>query len=285
MKKVILFRGLPGCGKSTRAKAMIDANPGKYKRVNKDDLRAMLDNGHHSGGNEKFVLRIRDAIILQSLAEGKHVLVDDTNLHPKHEARIRQLVQGEAEVEIIDMIDVDIDTCIARDLARPNSVGPGVIRRMWAEYLEHKKPELNQDSSLPRAIICDLDGTLALLNDRSPYDAAKCDQDLLNEPVADIVRRYHAGGHRIIFLSGREDKFREPTVRFLEKYLGTDFRYELLMRKSGDMRKDAIIKEEILRAAILPHYHVDFCLDDRNQVVDMWRGLGLTCLQVDYGDF
>jgi predicted kinase len=285
MKKVILFRGLPGCGKSTRAKAMIDAHPGKYKRVNKDDLRAMLDNGHHTSGNEKFVLRIRDQIILQSLAEGKHVLVDDTNIHPKHEARIRQLVLGQAEVELIDMMDVDLDTCIARDLARPNSVGPGVIRRMWAEYLEWKKPDLNQDTSLPRAIICDLDGTLALLNDRSPYDAAKCDQDFLNEPVADIVRRYHEGGHRIVFLSGREDKFREPTVRFLEKYLGTDFRYTLLMRVSGDMRKDSIIKEEILRASILPHYHVDFALDDRNQVVDMWRGLGLTCLQVDYGDF
>jgi predicted kinase len=285
MKKVILFRGLPGCGKSTRAKAMIDAHPGQYKRVNKDDLRAMLDNSHHTGGNEKFVLRIRDAIILQALAEGKHVLVDDTNIHPKHEARIRQLVQGQAEVEVIDMMDVDLETCIARDLARPNSVGPGVIRRMWSEYLEHKKPDLNQDKSLPRAILCDLDGTLALLNNRSPYDASKCDEDHLNEPVADIVRRFHDDGHRIIFLSGREDKFREPTIRFLEKHLGTDFRYELLMRRSGDMRKDAIIKEEILRTSILPHYHVDFALDDRNQVVDMWRGLGLTCLQVDYGDF
>lgn len=31
---------------------------------------------------------------------------------------------------------------------------------------------------------------------------------------------------------------------------------------------------------------VKFVLDDRNQVVDMWRkDLGLTCLQVDYGDF
>jgi hypothetical protein len=27
-------------------------------------------------------------------------------------------------------------------------------------------------------------------------------------------------------------------------------------------------------------------IDDRNQVVDMWRmELGLVCLQVDYGDF
>jgi len=33
-------------------------------------------------------------------------------------------------------------------------------------------------------------------------------------------------------------------------------------------------------------YDVLLVLDDRNQVVDMWRKeLGLTCFQVDYGDF
>lgn len=285
MKKVILFRGLPGCGKSTRARQILDENPGAYKRINKDDLRLMLDNNHHTGSNEKFVLKVRDLLILQALEAGKHVIVDDTNIHPKHEARIRELVKGQAEVELVDMMDVDIETCIKRDLARPNSVGPGVIRRMWQEYLDWKKPELEQDRSLPHAIVCDLDGTLALLNGRSPYDASKCDCDLLNEPVADIVRRYHDGGHQIVFLSGREAKFREPTERFLHQHLGPEFKYELLMRRTGDMRKDSIIKEEILRASILPRFFVEFVLDDRNQVVDMWRGLGLTCLQVDYGDF
>ena len=32
-------------------------------------------------------------------------------------------------------------------------------------------------------------------------------------------------------------------------------------------------------------YQVDYVLDDRNQVVEMWRSLGLTCLQVADGDF
>lgn len=30
---------------------------------------------------------------------------------------------------------------------------------------------------------------------------------------------------------------------------------------------------------------VEYVLDDRNQVVDMWRNMGLTCLQVAEGGF
>lgn len=285
MKKVLVYKGLPASGKSTAARKMLDDNPGKYKRINKDDLRAMLDNSHFSRGNEKFVLKVRDLLILQALEDGKHVIIDDTNIHPKHTERIRQLVKGIAEVEVIDFMHVDVETCIARDLSRPNSVGERVIRRMWKEYLGFEKPKLVQDANLPRAIICDLDGTLALLNGRSPYDASTCDQDLLNQPVADIVVRFQSAGHHIIFLSGREDKFREPTERFLKQHLGPEFPYTLIMRTTGDMRKDSVIKQELLEKEVVPNWYVDFVLDDRNQVVDMWRGLGLTCLQVDYGDF
>lgn len=281
--------GLPGSGKSTAAKARLDQNPGMYKRVNKDDLRALLDNGHFSKGNEKFVLKIRDQIILAALEDGKHVIVDDTNLHPKHERHIKNLVQGLATVEIVDLMHVDVETCIARDLKRPNSVGERVIRKLWSQYLDWnsdlREPVLQQDSSLPPAVICDLDGTLALMNGRSPYDASTCDRDLLNEPVAEIIRRFQNGGHKILFLTGREDKYKEPTIRFLQTHLGEDFPYELIMRKTDDRRKDAVIKKEFLETLVLPRFYVDFVLDDRNQVVDMWRGLGITCLQVAYGDF
>ena len=289
MKKVYLYQGLPASGKSTAAKQRIAEEPGVYKRVNKDDLRAMLDHNHWTKANEKFVLRIRDQIILAALEEGKHVIVDDTNLHPRHEERIRQLVKGKAEVEIVDFMHVDIDTCIERDLQRANSVGERVIRRMWSQYLtwhaDNLKDKVIQNENLPKAILCDMDGTLALLNGRSPYNASTSDEDLLNEPIAEIVKRFQEGGHEIIFLTGREERYRDPSVRFIEKHLGADFPYELIMRPDNDMRKDSIIKRELLELFILPRFYVDFVLDDRNQVVDMWRGLGFTCLQVDYGDF
>ena len=61
--------------------------------------------------------------------------------------------------------------------------------------------------------------------------------------------------------------------------------YELHMRKTGDSRKDCIVKKEIFDAEIKDKYYIEFILDDRDQVVKMWRSMGLTCLQVADGNF
>lgn len=60
---------------------------------------------------------------------------------------------------------------------------------------------------------------------------------------------------------------------------------ELHMRKTGDTRRDSTVKRELYERH-LAHRDVLCVLDDRDQVVRMWREeLGLTCLQVAYGDF
>lgn len=57
-------------------------------------------------------------------------------------------------------------------------------------------------------------------------------------------------------------------------------------RPAGDSRRDDIVKHELFWEYVAsPDLLVAGVLDDRNQVVDMWRGVGLTCLQVNYGDF
>ena len=139
------------------------------------------------------------------------------------------------------------------------------------------------DAPLPLAIICDLDGTLALLNGRSPYDASTCLDDALNVPVAHVVRTYAEAGVAVILISGREARYRKPTEAWLARH---DIPYHALhLRRTRDFRKDAVIKTEIFDAHIRDRFAVIFVLDDRNQVVDMWRGMGLTCLQVAPGDF
>jgi len=141
-----------------------------------------------------------------------------------------------------------------------------------------------QNPELPKAIICDLDGTLALLNGRNPFDASKCDEDVLNKPVANVLINYAKLGYMVLLVSGREDKYKEPTLRFLEKY-AIPFN-DLIMRKTKDSRKDSIIKTEIYNEYIKDKFAIEFVLDDRNQVVDTWRrDLKLPCFQVYYGDF
>lgn len=186
MIQVILMKGLPASGKSTFAKALIDEKPNSYKRISKDDLREMLDNSHWSKDAEKMILDVRDMLILKAIENRKHVIVDDTNLAPKHEQHIRELVKGIAEVKIQDFTDVDIDECIRRDLLRPKSVGAKVIRGMYNSFLKPQE-SIPYDFRLPDAVICDLDGTLCLMNGRNPYDASTCQDDLLNAEVMDVL--------------------------------------------------------------------------------------------------
>lgn len=280
MKKVILTKGLPASGKSTWAKSMVDK--GGYKRINKDSIREMLDNSHYTKKNEQFIERVRDLLILETLNEGFTPIVDDTNLAERHYNHIKQLVQGIAEIEIKEF-NVDLETCIKRDLKRPVSVGEKVIRDMYNQF--YRKTEEYNGKGLPQAIICDIDGTLTTKteNGRGWFDWDRVDEDKSNENIVDILATYGLLGIKIIIVSGRDGVCYDLTKKWLQnKGIMHDY---LFMREAGDMRKDAIIKREIFDNNIRDNFNILFVLDDRNQVVDMWRDLGLTCLQVAEGDF
>lgn len=278
-----MLRGLPASGKSTWAKEQVRQG---VHRVSKDDLRMMLDNGAYSKPNEKIIIEVRNLIVQRVLFYRETIIVDDTNFNPIHEKTLREIanIQG-AAFEVKDF-EASLEDCIARDAERgEKSVGEKVIREMYEENLKRRTTvtdPIQQNTSLPGAFICDLDGTVALLDGRSPYDASACVNDRVNSAVASVVNTL-AASLPLIFVSGREDKYRAQTEEWLSKY---NFKYkDLIMRKSGDSRKDSIIKREILETQILPNYYVHCVFDDRNQVVDMWRSLGLTCFQVAPGDF
>lgn len=289
--KLLMLQGLPGSGKTTLAKEL---EKGGWLRVNKDDIRSELEGGgwKWSQENEKQVEGIRDSRIRLGLELGRNVVSDDTNFARKHRVRLEELARNaKAEFEI-QRIDTPIAECIKRDAQRTGKgfVGEKVIRDMANRYhLFEEEPTFKTVEKytygLPSAVICDLDGTLALFHGkRSPYDASTCEADDVNLPVVGIISAYevyHLAD--ILYVSGREDKYREPTERWLKKNLLPTG--PLFMRKTGDHRKDWIVKGEIFDAHIRGKYNVEFCLDDRNQVVDFWRSIGLTCLQVAPGDF
>jgi len=303
MQEVIVLCGIPSSGKSTWAKQYIKDNPG-WKRINKDELREMLDASEWSDKNEKFVIQVRDALILKALADGYNVIVDDANIHQKHEIRIKQITAGKATVST-KVFPIDLDEAIKRDSNRDKKVGQDVIKRMYRQYVDRfgvptveqiamkprerdrdlsLNPAFNPDPNKHDAIICDLDGTLALLNGRNPYDASTCENDILNIPIADVVRMYGMTGIKIILCSGREDRFRPQTESFLETH-GVMYDH-LFMRVTGDHRKDSTVKREIYDTQIKDRYNVICVIDDRQQVVRMYRDeLNLTVFHVDWGNF
>ena len=282
MKKVLILKGLPASGKSTYARELLLKEKGRWVRVNKDLLRKMCHDSHWSKHNEKFIIQLRNTIILMALEEGKHVIVDDTNFS-SHIEQIKQLVQGKAKVKVDDsFLKVPVEECIKRDLKRLNSVGKDVIMNMYNQFVRQDIPPVEYNPELEDAIIVDLDGTLAIIHDRSPFDVSKCHQDLPNKPVLETVYKWQ-DSIKIIAVSGRTDDGKELTEKWLRE---NRVNYTALhMRKMGDMRKDSIIKQEIYEELIRDQYNIKFVLDDRNQVVKMWRDLGLTVFQVAEGNF
>lgn len=282
MAKLIMLKGLPGSGKSTWANQYITDHSNAI-RVNKDDLRRMLRGPKWSKALEPGVLVTRDNIISWALANGKDVIVDDTNFAPKHEERLRELAcTMEAEFEV-KFIDTPLRDCIKNDLHRLNSVGEKVIRRMYNQYMNTESPRVVPVCGADNAIICDLDGTLCLHNGRSPYDTEKCEQDGINWPVWELLFRNWA--KKIIFVSGRDEQYREKTTNWLKTHLEWLKDWELYMRPHDNREDDSIVKRALFDQYIRGKYNVDFVLDDRTRVVDMWRSLGLTCFQVAEGEF
>lgn len=136
-------------------------------------------------------------------------------------------------------------------------------------------------------VIVDVDGTVALRvgpEARGPFDYDRVLEDRPNVPVIATVEALHAAGHPITFLSGRESVpgCHDDTAQWLFEHLPNIGHFELYMRPHGDHRRDWIVKYEMYREFIAPR-PVLLVLDDRPQVVRLWRDLGITCLQVAPG--
>lgn len=302
MPTLFVTRGLPASGKTTWARAWVAGDPRQRARVNKDDLRAMVnDSVFIKGVTEQWIHAIQAAAIQSLLTKGIDVVADNTHLSARSVRDLHALAtKNGAHFEVVDFTDVELDTCIAADAKRAKPVGEAVIRDMHHRFLKGKSLPLDTPLSqasrnsawqkyepvedAPDAIIVDIDGTVAHMWNRGPFDWAKVGGDLSNQPVIDVIRAMFEAGNEVIFVSGRSDACYDETVKWLDKRVGT-FWTELHMRKDGDFRKDAIVKYEIFNQHIRFNWNVHAVFDDRNSVVEMWRAMDLTTFQVADGDF
>lgn len=286
MAKLYMLRGLPGCGKSTRAFEMLSSTTRPMKRINNDDLRAMIDGGKWSKTNEVSIRLVREKMIHEFLGRNYDVIVDNLNLRPQDEATYRQLAAtNNAQFEVLDMTDVPLHVCVARDRQRAKPVGEKVIWKWWEQYIKPTQKQTWEDQTdLTRldTIICDLDGTIADFDGkRSHFDYTKVYGDKLVGPVAQVIRSFVYSDWPVFihFLSGREDSCFVDTQRWLIEKAGMPGAFsdswKLLMRKTGDDRPDTEVKREIYEREIAPKYRVLFALDDRPVIVKLWRSMGI----------
>ena len=147
-----------------------------------------------------------------------------------------------------------------------------------------------------RFIIVDIDGTIADISHRLPYllkDKPLWDEFYLACPndkpiwgVIELVKLLFQNGKNLIFVTGRDELIREQTTAWIKEYVGIAVNEtSLLMRKRKDNRPDEVVKKELLEQAGVKMDSIEFVLEDRKGVVDMWRKNNVLCLQVADGNF
>jgi hypothetical protein len=275
----------------------------------REDILNSLWTGNHE--DEQLVTRIQRQRVAEYLQVGMDVIVSDTNLPDRSVKQWMQFAHEHgATFDLAEFRDVPLETVLARNRERGGKkfVPEDVIRDKYNRFVKGKdlsqpvewspKPvfevvpyEQPEESRYPRlhAVIFDIDGTLAVMGDRSPYDGEKVWMDTPNADVVRALNLHIEAGHTIYIVSGRDEVYREVT----EKWLADNgIQYDaLLMRptEQGPKREDSIIKHELFNKHIRPlGLRIVGVYDDRHRVLRMWRQLGLTTFHVngpDAGDF
>ena len=304
MSKLILCQGIQGSGKSTYAKKWASEDPEHRVRLNYDDLRNMMGT-YWVPSREHILKSIENAFLLEAMLKGYDIIIDNMNLNPKTVAKYEGLIKewnnaqsNKYEMEKI-LFDTPVDECIRRDSLRNNPIGEVVIKRTWNTYRNYiigesikkmKAKEMKQDPNLPHCILVDMDATLFLNTSGRPFygDELEPTDILKDEPIpatVTLVKAYQAIGNLVIGLSGREDKpqIRACTLKQCEN-VGINLD-ALILRPLGSRKRGDASKKELFEQNIQGKYFVDFVLDDSTKVVQMYRDLGLTCLQPNEGKF
>lgn len=254
---------------------------------------------------ENYISDIEGGAVIAALEHDMIPIIDATNLNPKTIEKWKAIAEEyNAEVEWIEVVE-PYKVALQRDSNpdRKRPVGKKVLRNFYTKYYPHLIAPMSDDRKMieftgkKKAIIVDIDGTVALRNNRSPFDYEKAYEDRVDHRMAHLLKNLiNETEYEVFFVTGREDigDCRKITTAWIndniypkqghDGFLPAD-NWRLLMRKEGDHRPDDVTKGEIYMNCIEPWYDVVCVFEDRNRVVKMWRDLGLLVAQVYDGDF
>jgi len=135
-------------------------------------------------------------------------------------------------------------------------------------------------------ILCDIDGTVANNDHRQHFLEGKKDWDgffsqLINDkPIYEIINKVndeHSAGKKIIFLTGRPERYRYSSTLWLKEYF--NFEIRILMRKDNDQNNKLKVKKEIFEKNFLPD-EIDYIIDNDNELIAMWSDYNIKTYEV-----
>lgn len=141
-------------------------------------------------------------------------------------------------------------------------------------------------------IIFDIDGTLADVSKRVKYlqgekkDRGKfyegVEDDEVIQPIADLLRAVDHSYQpflQLVCVTARPERTWYDTVRWLNEKAGFD-PYKIFMRDDDDNRPEAEVKRDIVQFLRREGYHIAVAFANRDEIVKMYRDMGIPCCQV-----
>lgn len=291
--KIIVLQGYPCSGKTTWAKEYLKDHEAVY--VNRDSIRCELNGGKYTLKKEDEVNAIESCRVIEGLDKGSDVIVDATNLNPKTIKKWQRLADLKgAEIDFKEFY-VPIEEAIKRSKARKAEGGLYISKAVMTNFYKKYYPErlkeeltdkrkiLKPDFTLHPAVICDLDGTLALHQGRDPFDWASIPEDAIDTRLEQILKDYCYQGVAIIFVTGRPERARAATEKWLFDH--ELYSYKLYMRADNDFSHGDDYKRKVYNEHIKGDYNVYCVFEDSNKCVKMWRAEGLLTCQVENSDY
>jgi predicted kinase len=303
--RVIFTVGVSASGKSTWTESFIKSNPG-FIEINRDNTRKAIYK-EKTGETftwaawkpkwEKEVNEIQDFQIASAIRNQTSIIISDTNLNIKKlSAKIEMFESNGYDVDLLPF-PISFDEAVQRDTDRLNGVGAFVIRKQWKDWVEFSNnTELSQHligsaGMFPQhyhtltktdCLVFDIDGTIAHMNNRSPFDWGAVRNDTPDPIMVFLISSWLIqNSNKVVFLSGRDSVCQQETMAWISKHFN-NVRFGvacpnaiLLMRPEGSTEKDTSVKKDLLLRHVDSVYNVLAVFDDRPSVVRMWHDMGL----------
>ena len=294
MSKLVCTVGISGSGKTTWAESLGI----EWYNINRDNHRFKLFcDGKPDWSLYKFTKERENQVTSRcnddfnwAVHRELNIVVSNTNLNQKDITYWQEKAESVGYEFEVKYFPITLTEALKRDKKRGAlSVGQDVLFDQWQKWLTiTNAPKHVPCEFKPKAIILDIDGTIALTDGRSHYDYSEA--VLTDKPRADVLEMVEAYAEStdslIICVSGREDVCREHTIAWLKKYM-VDWNV-LFMRKAGDTRCDTVVKEEIFWTHIDLFYNVIAAFDDRPKMIRKFKDIGIplvVSVQKDYKEF
>ena len=147
MINILVLVGLPGSGKTTVAKNILETSGIYSKIISSDSIREELFGDENVQADNALVFKIYHDRLADAITKGESVILDATNVTIKVRKhvfetvqRVKKLVSDQIHVKAL-VVNTPIETVIKQDVERKRVVGADVIYKYIYSYQHPQKYE------------------------------------------------------------------------------------------------------------------------------------------------